>query len=135
MERKNSKHLLKTLILLDSPEIQLEEVGKPIKFNWNKCKLETISFGHGITTTPLQATAVYASLVNGGKIVKPTLVKIDNKKNHGRLISEKTSQTVNRILRKVVTHQEGTASLADVDGYYVGGKTGTSQNYKYKIKI
>ena len=68
----------------------------------------------------------------GGKIIKPTLVKIDNKKNHGRLISEKTSQTVNRILRKVVTHQEGTASLADVDGYYVGGKTGTSQNYKYK---
>ena len=107
-------------------------MGKPIKFNWNKCKLETISFGHGITTTPLQATAVYASLVNGGKIIKPTLVKIDNKKNHGRLISEKTSQTVNRILRKVVTHQEGTASLADVDGYYVGGKTGTSQNYKYK---
>ena len=80
----------------------------------------------------MQATAVYASLVNGGKIIKPTLVKIDNKKNHGRLISEKTSQTVNRILRKVVTHEEGTASLADIDGYYVGGKTGTSQNYKYK---
>ena len=129
---KKFKTFIKDTKLLDSPEIQLEEVGKPIKFNWNKCKLETISFGHGITTTPLQATAVYASLVNGGKIVKPTLVKIDNKKNHGRLISEKTSQTVNRILRKVVTHQEGTASLADVDGYYVGGKTGTSQNYKYK---
>ena len=129
---KKFKTFIKDTKLLDSPEIQLEEVGKPIKFNWNKCKLETISFGHGITTTPLQATAVYASLVNGGKIIKPTLVKIDNKKNHGRLISEKTSQTVNRILRKVVTHQEGTASLADVDGYYVGGKTGTSQNYKYK---
>ena len=129
---KKFKTFIKNTNLLDSPEIQLEEVGKPIKFNWNKCKLETISFGHGITTTPLQATAVYASLVNGGKIIKPTLVKIDNKKNHGRLISEKTSQTVNRILRKVVTHQEGTASLADVDGYYVGGKTGTSQNYKYK---
>ena len=129
---KKFKTFIKDTKLLDSPEIQLEEVGRPIKFNWNKCKLETISFGHGITTTPLQATAVYASLVNGGKIIKPTLVKIDNKKNHGRLISEKTSQTVNRILRKVVTHQEGTASLADVDGYYVGGKTGTSQNYKYK---
>ena len=84
---------------------------------------------------PLQATAVYASLVNGGKIIKPTLVKIDNKKNHGRLISEKTSQTVNRILRKVVVHKEGTASLADVDGYYVGGKTGTSQIINIKIKI
>ena len=53
--------------LLKSPELQLEEVGKPINFNWNKCKLETISYGHGITTTPLQAAAVYAALANGGK--------------------------------------------------------------------
>ena len=129
---KKFKTFIKDTQLLDSPDIQLEEVGNPIKFDWNKCKLETISFGHGITTTPLQVTAAYASLVNGGKIIKPTLVKTDNKKNYGRLISEKTSQTINHILRKVVTHQEGTASLADIDGYYVGGKTGTSQNYKYK---
>ena len=129
---KKFKTFIKDTKLLDSPDIQLEEVGNPIKFDWNKCKLETISFGHGITTTPLQVTAAYASLVNGGKIIKPTLVKTDNKKNYGRLISEKTSQTINHILRKVVTHQEGTASLADIDGYYVGGKTGTSQNYKYK---
>ena len=54
---KKFKTFIKDTKLLDSPEIQLEEVGKPIKFNWNKCKLETISFGHGITTTPLQATA------------------------------------------------------------------------------
>ena len=42
--------------LLKSPKIQLEEVGNPIVLNWNKCKLETVSYGHGITTTPLQAT-------------------------------------------------------------------------------
>ena len=103
---KKFKTFIKNTNLLDSPEIQLEEVGKPIKFNWNKCKLETISL---VTVLQLRLCkpAVYASLVNGGKIIKPTLVKIDNKKNHGRLISEKTSQTVNRILRKVVTHQRG----------------------------
>ena len=51
-------------ILLKTPEIELEEVGNPIKFNWNKCKLETVSYGHGITTTPLQAVTAYAAIAN-----------------------------------------------------------------------
>ena len=38
-------------------------------------KLETISFGHGITTTPLQVTALYAAMSNGGKLIKPSLIK------------------------------------------------------------
>ncbi len=127
-EEKYKKFLDNTKIL-KSPDFQLEEIGNPIKFKWNKCKLETISFGHGITTTPLQAVAVYASLTNGGIIVKPTLVKKDKKNKPKRLISSKTSEDINKILRKVVTEELGTASLADIDGYYVGGKTGTSQNY------
>ena len=120
--------------LLKSPEIQLEELGNPLKFDWNKCKLETISYGHGITTTPLQAVSVYAALVNGGKIIKPSLIKRNKKENHVDLISKKTSEKINKILRKVVTDKEGTASLADINGYYVGGKTGTSQNYKFMNK-
>ena len=61
--------------MLKSPELEIEEVGVPHKIKWNKCKLETISFGHGITTTPLQAASVYSAIVNGGKLVKPSLVK------------------------------------------------------------
>ena len=61
--------------LLKTSEIQLEELGNPIGFEWNKCKLETVSYGHGITTTPLQAVSVYAALVNGGKMIKPSLIK------------------------------------------------------------
>ena len=129
---KKYKEFLEVSHLLKNPDIQLEEVGYPVKFNWNKCKLETVSYGHGITTTPLQATAVYASLVNGGKIVKPSLLKKKNKKDFGRLISEKTSNDINKILRKVVSEEEGTAKLADIHGYNVGGKSGTSQNYKAK---
>ena len=118
--------------LLKSPNLQLEEVGNPIKFDWNKCKLETVSYGHGITTTPLQATVIYGSLVNGGKIITPNLIKGKSKKPSKRLISEETSENINSILRKVVSTKEGTASLADIEGYNVGGKTGTSLNYLNK---
>ena len=134
--RKIGKEKFKQFIdrsqILKSPDLQLEEVGNPIKFKWNKCKLETVSFGHGITTTPLQAVTVYASLANGGNIIQPNLIKNTKKNKNKKLISEKTSLEIVNILRKVVTDKAGTASLADIDGYYVGGKTGTSQNYENK---
>ncbi len=131
---KRLKDFIQKSNLLKSPDLQLEEVGTPHKFDWNKCKLETVSFGHGITTTPLQAVTVYAALANGGLLVKPTLVKSKTKKNNKRLIQKKTSDNIIAILRKVVTDAEGTASLADIEGYYVGGKTGTSQNYQNENK-
>ncbi len=134
--RKIGKEKFKRFIdrtqILKSPDLQLDEVGNPINFKWNKCKLETVSFGHGITTTPLQAATVYASLANGGKIIKPNLIKNIKQNKTKRLISEKTSFEIVNILRKVVTDKDGTASLADIDGYFVGGKTGTSQNYENK---
>ena len=120
--------------LLKSPDLQLEELGNPIKFDWNKCKLETVSYGHGITTTPLQATLIYAALANGGKLINANLIKSNNEKKGLRLVSEETSKSINRILRKVVTEEEGTAKFADIYGYHVGGKTGTSQNYINKTE-
>ena len=53
-EKKFKKFINETK-LLKKPNLQIAEVGNPINFNWNKCKLETVSYGHGITTTPLQA--------------------------------------------------------------------------------
>ena len=123
------KNFINDTNLLNTPDFQLEEVGNPLNFNWDKCKLETISYGHGIAVTPLQATATYASLVNGGNIVQPSLIK-NNKSNKSKnIVSSETSKKINNILRKVVTAKEGTASLADIYGYDVGGKTGTSQKY------
>ena len=102
---------------------------------WDKCKLETVSYGHGITTTPLQAASAYASISNGGFIVNPTLLlKKDLLNDKTRIVSSKTSKNINSILREVVSNQTGTASLAEVDGYQVGGKTGTANkniNGKY----
>ena len=126
------KDFIKKTNLTKRPKIELEEVGTPHKLKWNKCKIETISYGHGITTTPLQATALYASITNGGNIVVPTLIKNKKKSERRKIISEETSKKLISILRKVVTSENGTASLADKDGYYVGGKTGTSESYGNK---
>jgi len=130
--KKKLKSFLESLSLLKPINFELEEIGQPLKFNWNKCKLETVSYGHGITTTPLQAAAAYASITNGGYLVKPTLQR--NKKFDNTIktsiVSKNTSNQINKILRKVVTDKEGTASFANIFGYEVGGKTGTSKSYR-----
>ncbi len=126
---ENYKRFIKKTKLTKNPEIELEEVGTPHQLKWNKCKLETISFGHGITTTPLQATALYSAMINGGKLVTPSLIYDSNIKKSQQIISSVTSNKISKILRKVVSSKEGTASLADKDGYYVGGKTGTAESY------
>ena len=126
---KNYKEFIQKAKLTNNPAIELEEVGVPHKLNWNKCKLETISFGHGITTTPIQATALYAAMSNGGKLVVPSLIKDRKIENLDTIISSETSSKLRNILRKVVISEYGTASLADKDGYYVGGKTGTAESY------
>ena len=126
------KKFIKKTKLTNNPIIELEEVGVPHKLRWNKCKLETISFGHGITTTPLQATALYAAMSNGGKLVVPSLIKNRKIEKTETIISTKTSNKLSKILRKVVSSANGTAILADKDGYYVGGKTGTAESYGNK---
>ena len=123
------KNFINRTKLTKSPIVELEEVGTPHKIKWNRCKLETISFGHGITTTPLQVTALYASMINGGKLITPSLVKNNKNSEQKIIISKKTSNEIKNILRKVVSSENGTASLADKDGYYVGGKTGTAESY------
>tara|TARA_B100000575_G_scaffold294617_1_gene312250 strand:+ start:2226 stop:3953 length:1728 start_codon:yes stop_codon:yes gene_type:complete len=129
---KDYKAFIKKTNLLNTPKFELEEVGTPLSFAWNKCKLETISFGHGIAVTPLQATATYAALTNGGHMVKPTIIKKNNYPERQKIISASTSKKINNILRKVVTEEEGTAKFANIYGYDVGGKTGTSQKYGNK---
>jgi cell division protein FtsI (penicillin-binding protein 3) len=126
------KNFLESTNLLKSPKLEVEEIGVPHKIKWNKCKLETIAFGHGITTTPLQAASTYSAITNGGKLVRPSLIKDREVKKNKNLVSAETSKTINDILRKVVSSKNGTAFFADKDGYYVGGKTGTAEGYGNK---
>ena len=121
------KLFLTKLGILNQINFDIEEVGKPIKFSWGKCPLATASFGHGITTTLLQLAKAYSIIVNGGYNVEPTLIKNKVQKKKEKILNESVSNKILPILRKIVTTKEGTASLANVTGYDIGGKTGTAQ--------
>tara|TARA_B110000438_G_scaffold300035_1_gene351501 strand:+ start:173 stop:1870 length:1698 start_codon:yes stop_codon:yes gene_type:complete len=124
------KFFLKNIGILEKIEFDIEEVGRPSSIDWHEgCKLETVSFGHGINTTSLQLAKAYSIISNGGYDIKPTLIKNDlsKKKMRKKILKEDVSKEMNLILRKIVSTEDGTAGQADVKGYEVGGKTGTAQ--------
>ena len=136
------KLFLDKIGVLNKIDFDIEEVGEPISFKWGKCKLATVSFGHGITTTPLQLAKGYAIIANGGFEIKPSLIKksTGNNQDRKRVIKEGVSKKINKILRKIVTTKEGTAGLANIKGYEIGGKTGTAEKavvggYTRKAKV
>ena len=123
------KSFLKTIGVQGKIDFDIQEVGKPIPINWGKCKLATASYGHGITTTLLQIAKGYSIITNGGYEIKPTIIqnKLFKKKIRKRILNIGVSDKINKILRKIVTNEEGTAELANIKGYEIGGKTGTAQ--------
>ena len=124
---ENFKKFISNMGLISPIEFDIEEVGIPVPFNWGKCKLATVSYGHGITTTVLQLANAYSIIANGGYKIRPSLIKKNEYSKKRKILSEKVSKEIIEILRKIVTQKEGTASLANVEGYEVAGKTGTAQ--------
>ena len=125
---ERQREFLSSLGLLEAVQVELPEarVSKPIfpKNTWSRLSTATIGYGHGISVTPLNLAAAYAVLANGGYSVQPTIVKQETGNRLGqRVISAETTKEILSFLRQVV--QEGTASQANVNGYSVGGKTGT----------
>ena len=134
---KKYRDFLNSLELLSTINFDLEEIGTPLSLNWGKCKLATSAYGHGITTTPLQLARAYAILGNGGYKIQPTLLQKEtiSLEKREQIISEKTSNAINLMLRKVVSQIEGTANFANVEGYEIAGKTGTAIKYNSKEKL
>lgn len=96
--------------------------------NWSEISTMTISYGHGLSSSPLHLAAGYASLLNGGTRVEPTLIRRATRQNGPRVVSEAVSTQARDMLRQVVVR--GTASFGEVAGYEVGGKTGTADKPK-----
>jgi len=121
------REFLRSFGFLDPLSLELSEVARVIpQFpqRWGELSSMTISYGHGLAISPVHLAAGYAALVNGGLQVVPTILRRPDTIPGTRLISEQTSETMRALMRAVVVR--GTASMAEVEGYAVGGKTGTA---------
>ncbi|NQV57459.1 MAG: penicillin-binding protein 2 [Rhodospirillales bacterium] len=123
------KKYLRALGLIQPAKIELPEVGTPLTpERWRDINTMTISYGHGIAVSPLQLTAGVAALVNGGYRVRPTILKRPASAVGGegrtRILSAQTSKRMRGLMRQVVV--QGTGKKAELDGFRLGGKTGTA---------
>ena len=123
------REFLGRLGLLDRLSIELPETEKPREpKTWKKINSVTISFGHGVTTTPLQTAAAAAALLNGGILIPPTFrprTEDEARNVSARVLNETTSRSMRFLFRLNV--EKGSGKRANVPGYNVGGKTGTAE--------
>jgi cell division protein FtsI (penicillin-binding protein 3) len=120
---------LKKMGQLDRLRTELPESAKPIlPDHWGELNTITIAFGHGLSVAPLQAVMGISALMNGGYLIPPTFMQRSEEQAHAlatRVIRPETSDKMRYLMR--LNAEKGTARQADVPGYYVGGKTGTSE--------
>ena len=124
---KTQQAYLHALGLTRKARLELPEIGVPlIPSPWRKISTMTISYGHGIAVSPLQMANGVAALVNGGILRDATLaLSAPGAVPAGvQVIKTGTSIKMRRLMRLVV--RRGTGKNAEVEGYLVGGKTGTA---------
>ncbi|MCC0073540.1 MAG: penicillin-binding protein 2 [Rhodobacter sp.] len=124
---ERQRDFLRQFGFLEALPIELPEARRALPQypdRWTEVSAMTISYGHGLAVTPMHLAAAYAALVNGGTMVQPTLLRRPDTTPGPRVISPETSRIMRSLFRQVVTR--GTASLGEVAGYGVGGKTGTA---------
>ncbi len=123
------KAFLRKLGQLDRMRTELPESADPIvPKRWGELNTITIAFGHGLSVAPLQSMMGIAALVNGGLLITPTFLRRSEAQARAvakRVIKPETSRQMRYLMRLNV--EKGSASRADVKGYYVGGKTGTAE--------
>ncbi|MCT8161043.1 peptidoglycan D,D-transpeptidase FtsI family protein [Pseudoruegeria sp. SHC-113] len=125
------QEFMKKLGFFEPTEVELVEgpSAKPLlPKNWSDISTMTISYGHGLSASPLHLAAGYASVLNGGTRITPTILRQEGPQRGERVVSAQTSAILRDMLRQVV--DRGTASFGKVEGYSVGGKTGTADKPK-----
>ena len=126
--KKNQEEYFKRLGFFEKIDLELQETQRPLPPNhWKLIETMTIGYGHGFAVTPLHLCKAYASLVNGGFKVSPTLIKNKNQKISERIIKSSTSEMIKNLLRAVIMETKYTGPNARIDGYELGGKTGTAE--------
>ena len=131
---------LKAMGMLNRLHLEIPEVATPIiPAPWKRISTMTVSYGHGISVTLAHLAAAVSTSIGDGTRVHPSLIKGGVKKDYEeQVFSPETVRHIRAIMRRVVTHQRGTGKFANIDGYVVGGKTGTSEkiiNGRYAKKL
>jgi cell division protein FtsI (penicillin-binding protein 3) len=120
---------LRKLGQLDKLKTELPESRDPmVPKRWGELNTVTISYGHGLSVAPLQAVMGVGALMNGGLLIPPTFLKrseADARAMAKQVIKPETSLKMRYLMR--LNAEKGTATKADVKGYYVGAKTGTAE--------
>lgn len=123
------KEFLSRAHLLDRVKTELPESRTPsYPKRWTDLSTMTISYGHGLTVAPIQLAATAAALLNGGNYIKPTFLKRsaeEAKASAERLVGDETSASLRYLMR--LNAIKGSGKRSKVDGYLVGGKTGTAE--------
>jgi cell division protein FtsI (penicillin-binding protein 3) len=133
------KAFLRKMGQLDRLRTELPESASPIvPKRWSELNTITIAFGHGLSVAPLQAVMGINAVMNGGYLIPPTFLKRSEEEARAlakKVIKSETSEKMRYLMR--LNAEIGTAKQADVKGYYIGGKTGTSEkvvNGRYSKK-
>ena len=126
--------------LLTRMQTELPEVKSPSQPKvWKKINSITISFGHGVSTTPLQTAVAGAALVNGGLLMSPTFLpqsRTEATASGKRVVKASTSDAIRYLFK--LNGEQGSGRRADVPGFHVGGKTGTADkvvNGRYDSRL
>lgn len=126
---EHHKAFLRRMGQLDRLRTEIPESAEPLApKNWGELNTVTIAFGHGLSVAPLQAVMAVGALMNGGKLIPPTFLK----RSEGeaaefakQVVKPETSDRMRYLMR--LNAEKGSAKRVDIPGYYVGGKTGTSE--------
>ncbi len=128
--KNNQKEFLKKLGFFEKLDIELLEAEQPLANpnNWGNHATTRIGFGHSFSITPLHLVKAYASLANQGYIVNPTFILNQEQKSKNNILQKKeTSNYFLSLLSAVITKTKFTGPRVKIDGYMIGGKTGTSE--------
>jgi len=126
------RNFYRAMGFMDRAPVELPERGTTLYPSpWRDISTLTTSFGHGIAISPLHLLRAASALVNGGTMPWSTIVKSDQYPPGERVVSAKTSRQLRQLLELVVA--KGTGGKAYVEGYNVGGKTGTAEKNLHGI--
>ena len=136
--RKNQIKFFKKIGFNNKIDFEIKEAAKPLgnKHHWGEHETMRIGYGYAYSITPLHLISGYASIINQGKKISPTLIKNHKLTNNDKIIKKETSKYITELLRAVVLETKVTGKKVEIEGYEIGGKTGTANilndNGKYE---